>query len=253
MSDEDHATSHPQGLFRLLLFSDSPPKSIRLSGYHPGKIDSLLLSLYELFTPISLLHTVLRIGPVCIIGGVKQAIPEIFAWVSALIFAVGMVSFPSKAETEPEIITGSGLDKINPLITCERISLFVRDPVEHGKTIGLTKNKIERAVKSRLVDAGIYTRNATHSLNVFVTTLGIDDLGVVFVMQLSFNQEKEMGYLWEFQDRSLIGPSVNVKWKIVKLGLADGDESDNIVQRIGEFTDLFADEYIRVNTEACRQ
>ena len=116
--------------------------------------------------------------------------------------------------------------------------LWVGDISDDGISAGLTKEAIEVAVRSRLRAARIYRENAGHWLSVSVTVVGNS-----FSIVTGFN-------------KSVLDIMTNLQygaptWSQSGTGSHNGGITF-ILHQVSQKIDVFIDEYLRVNEDACK-
>ncbi len=122
---------------------------------------------------------------------------------------------------------------------CQPIGLAVEELPEDAKEIGLTKERIQTAVESRLRVAGIYDS---------------DLIGAEFWIYVNVNVVGR-GYSISFDfitlvRRPTLGYGSAAIWNSGGTGTHGGD-GGFILQYVSEYTDQFINEYLRVNADAC--
>ena len=130
------------------------------------------------------------------------------------------------------------LDRFHLWNACEPVSLFVKELGDHASKIGLTEERIETLVRSRLRAARIYHKYRSAYLYINVSMVG--------------NAYNVNLFLY----KSVTDMSSNVRasaitWNISSTG-THGQDASFILQQISELIDKFIDEYLRVNAKACR-
>ena len=144
---------------------------------------------------------------------------------------------PHVSESKPCSEAG-GIDRFELCNTCRPMRLLVEDLDKSAKAIGLTRDRLQVTVESRLRAARLYTEDyAGHGLSVRV--------GVV---RRSFGLTAE--YFKRLSDPVTGETSIASTWQEVSFG-AHGDNPGFIVQNLSEIVDKFLVEYLRVNEEDC--
>lgn len=131
---------------------------------------------------------------------------------------------------------------------CARVSLEVGDLPKDATEIGLRKEDIETAVRSRLRAARLYLDiNAAPTLAVFVHVHGS-----AYSVDVEFWKFVEDETTWSKMPKGLnrlhgFAPT----WEKGALGTHGGDYS-YVLSAVGRYADKFIDEYLRVNEDACK-
>ena len=144
---------------------------------------------------------------------------------------------------------------------CQPVSLTVEDLSEDAAEIGLTKEAIEVAVRSRLRGARIYgdgdkgignlyvrvsVNGKAASLEVRFQKVVIDALRLIRRFpSKAINLRDEFSELENAHITNLAAT-----WETGAIG-THGNDSGFILNAVGQHTDQFIDEYLRVNAEAC--
>lgn len=120
---------------------------------------------------------------------------------------------------------------------CGSVSLIVEGSFEKAGEIGLTKETIETAVRSRLRAARIYDSDAGPFIYVYLNVVSP-------AFGLSFEFYKlALDYV---SDQS----NYAMTWDTGATG-THGNDSGYILGYVSRFTDAFVDQYLRVNADAC--
>ena len=119
---------------------------------------------------------------------------------------------------------------------CKPIALIVEDMDREEVAMGLTQRAIITTVRSRLRAARLYQIQIGPYLYVRVHVVG-----AAFSVRVAFN-------------KVLFDPLSGLKfpattWQQSTTG--EGRDADRILSWIGQSTDMFIDEYLRVNAPAC--
>ena len=122
---------------------------------------------------------------------------------------------------------------------CEPMDLIVEGLGSDATEIGLTEEKIQAAVESRLRSARLYDSNAYPYLYVNVNVIGI-----------AFNISVE--YKKIVIDSASGHEFPATTWTTGSTG-TNGRESSYILSSISEHLDRFLVEFLRVNEEACEK
>ena len=125
---------------------------------------------------------------------------------------------------------------------CKPMQLMVDGLPSQATTIGLTKNVIEVAVRSRLRAARLYSedrnRGAWSSLHVDVNVIGA-----------AFNVNVQ--YTKPMKDMATNFIFASVAWYDGATG-THGRNGDYVLATVSLYVDKFIDEYLRVNAESCK-
>ena len=138
------------------------------------------------------------------------------------------------------------LDRFQLWNDCAPVSLLVEGLQDTGKSIDLSKRRIETAVRSRLRAARIYSdewhTNPIKSLGKPYVYVNVNIAGPAFGLQIS---------LWKSVTDQLSGQKgAAMTWTSGATG-THRRNAGYILSAIGEHTDIFIDEYLRVNADAC--
>lgn len=123
-----------------------------------------------------------------------------------------------------------------------KVKLLVESMNKDAKPIGLTREAVITTVRSRLRGARIYDADAVPYLYVNVNVAG-----KAFNISVRFNQRFFKPGV-DGEPTSLDGYATG--WDTAVAG-THGSDSGYILQSVGEKTDRFIDEYLRVNEEMC--
>ena len=121
---------------------------------------------------------------------------------------------------------------------CRPMGLVVQDLSEDAAQIGLTKERIAIAVRSRLRAARLYEVSATPFLYVNVN-----------VFSPSFHVIIDYNKFVQDLVTGKTGPAST--WMIYGIG-THGEDAGYILSGVAMNMDRFIDEYLRVNEDACR-
>lgn len=152
---------------------------------------------------------------------------------------------PSIALSVMLAVPTAAAEKVTPLDRfklwngCQPMHLLVEPLHDGAKAIGLSKSRVERAVSGRLRTARIYTDERATPY-VYVNLNVVDQAFSVLISLQKFVKDSRSGELG-------IAPT----WERGATGL-HGKDGSYLLSAIGEFTDVFIDEYLRVNAAACR-
>lgn len=123
---------------------------------------------------------------------------------------------------------------------CAPLLLAVEDLPPDATDIGLTRQSIETLVRSKLSAAQIYsTMGGTPYLHVNLSVRG-GDHSIVFKVGKNVtdsNYSLLSGYATTWSREN---------------GGTHGEDVELLLQNISEFTDVFVDEYLRVNADSCK-
>ena len=179
--------------------------------------------------------------------------------VVSLILSMGII-FSSQAEkkelTEQDILNLLGEREYVELWTaCEPVGLNIASLSDDARGIGLKKEDIEIAIRSRLRAAHIFDEKNLFSYPY----VHVRVVGLAFSINFQFTQLKRIfdstvskNYnlaLKRLLDEYFVGYVTT--WQTGVLG-THGDDADYILSSIYKLTDRFIDEYLRVNAPACK-
>ena len=131
------------------------------------------------------------------------------------------------------------IDRFQLWNRCQPMSLHVATLSKDAAKIGLTKESITTAVRSRLRAARLYDAKAATILRVRVN-----------VYRMAFNIV--IGYYKLMKDIVSKELLLSSNWDTGSIG-THGQSSNYIISSISEHTDKFIDEYLRVNNAACKR
>lgn len=152
-----------------------------------------------------------------------------------IIFALIMTA---SAFATPPVAKGSDDRDLFDLWTrCGGLDLVVAPLDDEETAFGLTEERVERTVRSRLRAARIYDGEQFEYLWVKVFVVG-----EAFQVQFDFNKA--------LTDLRTDISMVSSTWTYSFLG-THGRSDDYIMASVSEATDLFIDDYLRVNSPAC--
>ena len=150
-----------------------------------------------------------------------------------LLAAALLLSAPAWAE---EV---TGYDRFQLWNDCGPMKLVVEPLPQTAADIGLTREAITTAVRSRLRAAHLYDADAMPFLYVNVSVTGrAFQIGVDYgklVIDLASGEYYQAA-----------------TWATGSLGTHGGD-SNYILSAVSQYTDKFIDEYLRVNEDACKR
>ena len=153
--------------------------------------------------------------------------------------AVLLIATPASAETVDDF------DRFQLWNNCEPVKLIVEDlPADAGK-IGLRREDIQTAVRSRLRSARIFNPLARPYLYVHVNVVGR-----AFGIDVSLNRRVQiMEPFWEKRGTAPLTGNATT-WVVGGTG-THGGASSYLLSAVAQFIDKFVDEYLRVNADAC--
>ena len=130
-------------------------------------------------------------------------------------------------------------DRFDLWNTCEPMGLFIGSLDEDAADIGLTKEAVETAVRSRLRAARLYRDSR-----------GVPLLSVkVWVTRRAYSVK--LDYLKWLRDSASGEDGGGTTWSSGSLG-THGRDSGFILSSLSQVTDRFIDAYLRVNEDACK-
>lgn len=142
--------------------------------------------------------------------------------------------------------------EINRLgLPCGRkVRLFSGGLSEDAEKIGLTRESIETTVRSRLRGARIYNEELGSELAFLF--VHVDVFSNAFNIRLEFN--KFVSFMPIMNHLGTIvhpgGRSTVSTWDTGGMG-THGNNPQFILQTLGQYTDIFIDEYLHVNEKVC--
>ena len=153
-----------------------------------------------------------------------------------IFFALGVIicSAVSSAQAVEKV---SIFDKFRLWNECKPISILVEFLPDRAEEIGLTKEAIEVAVRSRLRGARIFAASPNYLY------INVNLIGSAFSTRLSFNK-------W-LRDTDLGEGGMAETWDTGSVG-THGNNASYILGSISKYTDKFIEEYLRVNADACK-
>ena len=128
-------------------------------------------------------------------------------------------------------------DLFNLWTKCATLDLVIAELDEEETAFGLTANRIETLVRSRLRAARIYDSDKFEYLFVEVVVVG-----EAFLVHFDFNKVLD--------DRRTGLVRLAPTWAYSVLG-THGRSDDYILAGVSEVADQFVDEYLRVNAASC--
>lgn len=120
---------------------------------------------------------------------------------------------------------------------CETMDLVVEDPTEDYREIGLTRDSLTVAARSRLRSARLYKAESNTYLYINVLIVG-----QAFKYDVSFNK-----FLYDVISGEFGWAQT---WRKGGGGTHGGDASF-VLSQVSQKVDMFLDEYLRINEEAC--
>ena len=152
----------------------------------------------------------------------------------AIVLAAACLAVAAPAAAE----TVSDLDRFKLWNQCGAMELFVVRQTKGAPELGLRKEAIANAVRSRLRAARIYADETHTRLRVRVTVLNS-----AFSIRVSFMKA--------VQDELTKLRGGIATWSLSSTGTHGGD-AGYILSFLAEHIDIFIDEYLRVNAAACK-
>ena len=151
-----------------------------------------------------------------------------------VLIAVATASQVAAAQTEV-----TARERFQLFNNCEPMYLIVEDVSDDAVDIGLTRERLQFAVESRLRSARLYTSTPFPFLSVAVTVLGVAfNLNVQY-----FKQTVDVA-----SGESYASPT----WGRTSTGTHSRDP-EFIVSALSGYMDQFLTEYLRVNEAACER
>ncbi|MCY4151797.1 MAG: hypothetical protein OXE94_06120 [Aestuariivita sp.] len=133
---------------------------------------------------------------------------------------------------------------------CRPFRLVVEDMTEDATKIGLTKDQVEITIRSRLRAAQIYEED--FPAPAFYVHINVIDRAFNINFQfIRFIEGYTRDYFPISFDDALLKSFFAITWDTGILGVHGGD-ADYILSALARATDLFVDDYLRVNAEACQ-
>ena len=158
-------------------------------------------------------------------------------------FAVALLLTAASASASAEKV--SDLDRFQLWNECKPLFLLVRNLDEGAKEIGLTKQQLEIAARSRLRAARIYSAEVQSGPQVFYYVNVDIGKGGTFLVLVE---------LWKWVEdelRGITGFWRATTWKTYGYG-THGQDPTTLVSLVSQLTDKFIDEYLRVNEDSCK-
>ena len=151
--------------------------------------------------------------------------------VIVLAFALGACGVKSTMVEE-----AGDLEKWRLWNNCRPVSIQVEPLLEDAKGIGLKEENLRATAEGRLRGVGIYGKEADAHAYVRISVVG-----EAFSVRVLFRPRVH---------RPGLGSAFVATWGKPVTGLHNND-LDHVLERVEERADHFADEYLRVNAEAC--
>lgn len=130
---------------------------------------------------------------------------------------------------------------------CGTVQLVVEQLSDNAEKIGLRKEDIETAVRSRLRGARIYAESAHAYLYVNVNVVGR-----AYSVRFEFlRRVRVLLPFWVKRERMDFLAGLAPTWDRGSAG-THGDASGFILSGVAQHTDEFIDEYLRVNAGSCK-
>lgn len=139
---------------------------------------------------------------------------------------------------------GNTFDRFQLWHYCDPTDLVVEDLHKDAADIGLTKEAITIAVRSRLRAARLYDADAVFSSGVVFSNLyvSVGVAGQAYTINVTYQK-------W-LKDPVSDEEGFAATWNSGSVG-THGENSSHILSRISQHTDRFIDEYLRVNADTC--
>ena len=143
------------------------------------------------------------------------------------------------AAAEIDMSTDARLDRFQLGNVCQPINLLVESIESKDEAMGLTRQAIITAVRSRLRAARLYAGGkGPYQYYLYVN---VNTLDPAFTITVQFNKL--------FTDPISGEETTAITWDKRTLGQAP--DAAYILSALAQLTDLFIDEYLRVNAPAC--
>ena len=134
------------------------------------------------------------------------------------------------------------VDRFKLFNNCEPMRLLVEGLRDDAADIGLTEERLQVAVESRLRGARLYTSDRGSPLGSPLLYVSVSVVGSSFNTSLHYNKQ--------FIDLASGISSTAITWFISSTGV-HGQDSAYIVSSLSGPLDKFITEYLRVNESAC--
>ena len=152
------------------------------------------------------------------------------------LMAVGLLAAGSVAAQEEAV---TDVDRFELWTECKPVRLLVENLGEDAAVIGLSREDITVAARSRLRAARIYTPDRVdYKLYIRVSTVGC-----AFSMSIEFQKRLE--------DSNSRQSYLATTWNTGSTGTHGKTGKSYILSGLSRHIDRFIDEYLRVNAEAC--
>ena len=149
---------------------------------------------------------------------------------------VAVASLLMAAPAHAEEVTDR--DRFKLWNNCEAIVLIVEDLNQDASDIGLTVGAIETTIRSRLRAARLYNEDSATPFYVKVHVVNI-----AFSINVGLNK-------WLYDDSVSKTRGLATTWSRTTTG-THGGNANYILSNVSILTDIFIDEYLRVNQDAC--
>ena len=154
---------------------------------------------------------------------------------SALIACALILMFAGPNPTEAQVVTQQ--DRFQLWTGCRPVRTMVAVTIEEAPAFRLAEATVARAVDSRVRSARIYSDSGNFGLRVTVNVYS-----VAYLVRVELHKP--------VTDRASGRQAITPTWWRGSVGVHSG-RSDYILQMVSELMDLFLNEYLRVNAEAC--
>ena len=136
----------------------------------------------------------------------------------------------------PSAMAADRYDQFRLWVVCSPVAVVVEELGKDAKKIGLRKADIETTVRSRLRGARLYAEDAPSDLYARISVLSRSYSIEMHFMKLVQDLGGRMGQATTW-DTGMIG--------------THGNNPNHILSKVGQHTERFIDEYLRVNGEVC--
>ncbi len=137
------------------------------------------------------------------------------------------------------------LDKFQLWNNCAEIRLVVEDLKTEAAEFNLRQEGIETTVRSRLRGARIYTENWFYDDGSWIPSMYIQVNTVGFAFHIDARLQKLVSEPVSGQ----LGSAAT--WQRGSTG-THGNDASYVISVVSQLTDIFIDEYLRVNAAACK-
>ena len=155
--------------------------------------------------------------------------------------ALGLFAMPVRAEDDATLRARAkaNIDRFQLWNDCRPMGLIVERLNSDSEKIGLTKEAIEVAVRSRLRSARLFS----------------DDIPKIYYLYINVNVKNRafnisVDYEKPLYDTKSEITQIATTWSKGMVGVHGGD-ANYILSGVSQKTDQFIDEYLRVNADAC--